>query len=59
MKFEQDTTWETLTYEEKNHHLYLTQKDVLEKFRERHAISQEQYDKSLHDLNEKMRYAKG
>ncbi|MBR2801562.1 MAG: hypothetical protein IKE21_03055 [Erysipelotrichaceae bacterium] len=59
MKFEQDTTWETLTYEEKNHHLYLTQKDVLEKFRERHAISQEQYDKSLHDLNEKMGYAKG
>ena len=46
--------WTTLSYEEKNHQLYLRQKALLDSFLERGAISQAQHDKSLHDLTEKM-----
>ena len=46
--------WESLSHEEKNHQLYLKQKAILEAFLERRAISKEQYEKSLHDLTEKM-----
>ncbi len=49
------TDWSSLTYEEKNKQLLLTQKAILEKFLERGAISQAQHDKSLHDLMEKMK----
>ena len=49
-----NTAWETLTYEEKNRALFERQKHTLDLFLERNAISQEQYDKSLHDLIEKM-----
>lgn len=49
-------TWETMTHEEKNHQLYLRQKELLASFLERGAISQMQYEKSLHDLTEKMGY---
>ena len=42
------------TYEEKNHDLYLRQKQTLDLFLERGAISQAQHDKSLHDLTVKM-----
>ena len=48
--------WEALSYEEKNHQLYLRQKKLLETFLERRAISREQFEKSLHDLKEKMGY---
>ena len=34
--------------------LFFRQKQTLDQFLERHAISQAQYDKSLHDLIEKM-----
>lgn len=34
--------------------LYEKQVETLKLFLERHAISQEQYDKSFHDLTEKM-----
>ena len=34
--------------------LFLRQKDILDKFLERGAISQAQYDKSFGDLKEKM-----
>lgn len=34
--------------------LYLKQKETLDKFLERNAISQAQYNKSLGDLTEKM-----
>lgn len=50
-----DPTWDSLSYEEKNHALFERQKKMLEEFLERGAISQQQYDKSLHDLTEKMK----
>ncbi len=46
--------WDSLSYEEKNHQLYLKQKALLNQFLEKGAISQVQHDKSLHDLIEKM-----
>ena len=48
------TEWENMSYDEKNHTLYLKQKRTLDMFLERGAISQAQHDKSLHDLTEKM-----
>ena len=47
--------WSALSYEEKTHQLYLKQKALLDLFLERGAITQAQYDKSLHDLTVKMR----
>ena len=46
--------WAALSYEEKNHQLYLRQKALLDSFLEHGAISQAQHDKSLRDLTEKM-----
>ena len=46
--------WEVLSPEQKRQELYLRQKELLEQFRERNAISQEQYTKSLTDLTQKM-----
>lgn len=46
--------WEQLTPAEKKKQLFLNQKELLDKFRERNAISQAQYDKSLGDLRVKM-----
>ena len=46
--------WEKLTYEEKNHQLFLREKELLAGFLAHGAISQAQHDKSLHDLIEKM-----
>ena len=50
----ENTDWSSLSYEEKNRQLFLRQKELLDKFLERGAISQAQHDKSLHDLIEKM-----
>lgn len=50
----QQEAWDTLSHAEKNHILYLKQKTLLETFLEKGAISKEQYEKSLHDLTEKM-----
>ena len=47
-------TLEHLTYEEKNYQLFLRGKELLACFSAHAAISQEQYDKSLHDLIEKI-----
>ena len=55
MTTENDTAWDSLTYEEKNHLLFERQKKMLEEFLEKGAISKAQYDKSLHDLTEKMK----
>ena len=52
----EQTEWEKLTPEQKKKQLYLKQKELLETFLEHHAISNEQYDKSLHDVSEKMGY---
>lgn len=46
--------WEKLTYKEKNHQLFLREKELLDGFLEHGAISQAQHDRSLHDLIEKM-----
>ena len=48
------TAWENLTPEEKKKRLFLKQKQTLDLFLERNAISKAQYDKSLGDLVEKM-----
>ena len=46
--------WEAMTPEQKKKQLFLNQKELLDKFLVRHAISQAQYDKSLGDLIKKM-----
>lgn len=43
-----------MSYEDKNRALYQSQKETLDLFLERGAISQAQHDKSLHDLTVKM-----
>ena len=50
----QKNQWGTLSYQEKNRVLYMKQKQTLDLFLERGAISQAQHDKSLHDLTAKM-----
>ncbi|MBR4403819.1 MAG: hypothetical protein IKT10_01775 [Clostridiales bacterium] len=50
----EQTEWEKLTPEEKKKQLYLNQKELLDNFLKRGAISQAQYNKSLGDLTEKM-----
>ena len=52
-KMEQEE-WEKLSPEEKRVQLYLNQKQTLEAFLERGAISKAQFDKSLGDLTIKM-----
>lgn len=46
--------WEKLSPEEKKKQLFLKQKELLDTFLERNAISQAEYDKSLGDLRDKM-----
>ena len=50
----ENEAWDALSYEQKNHQLFLRQKALLDQFLEKGAISQAQHDKSLHDLTEKM-----
>ena len=49
-----DIDWPSLPEEERKQQLFLKQKDTFDKFLERNAISQEQYDKSLNDMIWKM-----
>lgn len=46
--------WSTLSCEEKKKQLYLKQKDLLDMFLERNAITKSDYEKSLGDLTRKM-----
>ena len=46
--------WEHMNRAEKKHALYLQQVELLNTFLSHHAISRAQYDKSYHDLTEKM-----
>ena len=46
--------WNALSIDEKNRLLYYRQKETLDMFLERGAISKAQYEKSLYDLTEKM-----
>lgn len=50
----EQSDWEKLSPEQKRKQLYLKQKELLDTFLEHHAISKEQYEKSLGDLTEKM-----
>lgn len=50
----EEQNWETLSYQEKNHQLFLKQKELLGQFMERGAISPAQYEKSLRDLAKNM-----
>ena len=50
----ENEAWDALSHAEKNHRLFLKQKETLRLFLERGAISQAQHDKSLHDLTVKM-----
>ncbi|MBQ7670156.1 MAG: hypothetical protein IJS45_05485 [Clostridia bacterium] len=52
----EQTVWESLSHEEKNHQLYLRQESLLGEFLKHGAISKAQYEKSLHDLREKTGY---
>ena len=51
---DKNNAWGNLSYESKNRALFLQQKQTLDLFLERGAISQAQHDKSLHDLTVKM-----
>lgn len=51
---EQEIEWGKLSSDEQKRQLYLKQKRMLDTFIEKHAISKEQYDKSLTDLTKKM-----
>ena len=53
-QLERQRQWESMSPAQKKRQLFLNQKDLLDKFLERHAISQAQYDKSLGDLRAKM-----
>ncbi len=50
----ENAAWEAMSHEEKNHQLFLKQKQMLDMFLERGAITQVQHDKSLRDLTVKM-----
>lgn len=50
----EQTEWTSMTEEQKKEQLFLNQKETLDLFLERGAISQAQYDKSLGDLRRKM-----
>ena len=54
MKENLNFEWEQMSREEKHRQLFLKQKNTLDLFLERNAISKAQYDKSLGDLIEKM-----
>ena len=50
----ENKAWDHLTYRQKNHRLFLEQKETLDRFLETGAITKAQHDKSLRDLKEKM-----
>ena len=51
---EENKDWNNLTHEQKNHVLFLREKELLDVLLEHGAITQAQHDKSLGDLIEKM-----
>ena len=50
----QKNDWSDLNPEEKKKQLFLNQKQLLDTFLEKRAITRAQYEKSLGDLREKM-----
>ena len=51
---DESIAWDDMTYEQKNHELFLREKETLDLFLMHGAITKAQYDQSLHDLCEKM-----
>lgn len=51
---QEQTEWNAMSPEDRKVKLFLNQKEVLDKFLERGAITRAQYDKSFGDLVEKM-----
>ena len=51
---QQKNDWSDLNPEEKKKQLFLNQKQLLDTFLEKRAITRAQYEKSLGDLREKM-----
>ena len=49
-----ETEYSKLSPEEKRVDLFIRQKNMLNDFLKRNAISKEQYEKSLNDMTEKM-----
>ena len=56
MDWANNAAWEAMTPEQKRRELYNRQVALLDTFLEHRAITQEQHDKSLHDLTVKMGY---
>lgn len=56
METTNNAAWEAMTTEEKRRYLYGRQVALLATFLKHGAINQEQHDKSLHNLTEKMGY---
>ena len=54
LEYTVEEEYKGLSKKEQNYHLFEKQKEVLDKFLERGAISKEQYQKSLGDLKAKM-----
>lgn len=50
----EEQKWDSMTREQKNHVLFLREKELLDVLLEHGAITQAQHDKSLGDLSEKM-----
>ena len=50
----EEQKWDFMTCEQKNHVLFLREKELLDVLLEHGAITQAQHDKSLGDLIEKM-----
>ena len=51
----ENTLWASMSAEEKNKQLFRKQKELLDLFLEKGAISREQHDRSLRDLRRKMK----
>ena len=49
-QIEQQRRWERMTPEEKRRQLFRQQKETLEAFRDRHAITQAQYDRGMREM---------
>lgn len=47
--------WESLSYEEKNRRLFIKQKQLLDAFFARHAISKSKYDEGISYITSRMR----
>ena len=58
-QLERQKRWAAMNASQKRRQLFLNQKETLDLFLARNAISQAQYDKSLGDLREKMGAAAG